>query len=131
MISDMQRMKFAYARGARIQVPDGACRMGGDPNFGEWVSVGMPYWSATQSFRIHPDDAHLEYGPVSSGIRARALDERGSQGCTHDSMQHKCLLFAENILGDDSPGYDYWLMPVDDWRMYLLFIAEAMADQGL
>ena len=56
---NLQRLKFAYARGARIE-----CR----GFHREWCVTRAPSWSMVHEYRINPDDAHLEYGPLSTAL---------------------------------------------------------------
>lgn len=128
-----RRLKFAQARGAQIE------RFAA----GQWIWMRCPSWVPDGNYRIRPSDAHLEYGPISSGIRAMALDERNSQGYCHEGWQHHCFQFAERWLQGDRDGglgrhlfpedigEAYFAIPIDEWRMLLLLYAEPMADEGL
>lgn len=133
-MTTLQRLKFAYARGARIQFA----------HRDTWrTETGSPYWEWWPDLRIHPDDAALEYGPISTGILAMALDERNSQSYCHETWQHNCYQFAADWLRGENRdslylhympedySEDYFSMSLDEWRMLLLFYAEAMADAGL
>jgi hypothetical protein len=128
---NLKRLKFAYARGARIQVPEGACRYGADRNSGKWVTVEHPYWTPTQSFRIHPDDASLEYGPLSSDMRRRAIEKDFSEAEICWQRDRLEIPLWEGVwahLHVDDAG---WLVAPDETRMFMLFVAEMMADEGL
>lgn len=69
MQNNFARFKFAHARGARIQLHIPYAKeplwMGANPH-------GFN-WSDDYEFRIHPEDTHLEYGPISSALRVLAL----------------------------------------------------------
>lgn len=129
---DIQRLKFAHARGARIQVPQGATQWKGDRHKGEWVTVGHPYWSPSQTFRIHPEDTHLEYGPLSSDLRRRAIEQDFSEvdvnwivSLVKLSLWHGIWIYLDY---SDKP---FGLVAATEGRMYMLFLAELLADEGL
>lgn len=129
----LKRLKFAHARGARIQVPSGACKWQGDPSRGEFVTVGHPYWSPTQAFfRIHPDDAALEYGPLSSAFIAIALDPKSTMNSYfswgENTSRHHLWEGIHAHIDFSRWGLDF---TEGDWRMYCLFLAEYLADEGL
>jgi hypothetical protein len=111
-----KRLLFAAARGATTQ---------------RWGSIRQAWIAVTDlelisnDCRIHPDDEHLQYGPISSELR-------------------------ENATGDDPPADafaipngSYWMRPEDSLRvahdcdnelhrsLFLLILAEALADEGL
>jgi len=66
----MSRLLFAAARGARIQLQHQTC--------GDWCPAGyaslLPEPEGITR-RIHPDDAHLAYGPISTALREAATQE--------------------------------------------------------
>ena len=113
----MSRLLFAAARGARVQY------MVGYPNRWETFKNVMPRRDQPEC-RIYPDDEHLQYGPISTALR------KGAQ---------------YPWLGDGTYTLDigqYWLT-VSDWllvdeckdelhrSLFLLILAEALADEGL
>jgi len=58
----MSRLLFASARGARIQLFNKWS--------GKWDTDSLISLTATEAIhRIHPDDEHLQYGPVSTALR--------------------------------------------------------------
>lgn len=115
---NLDRLKFAWARGARIEVV----------RSGSWDTLLPARYLADFSgqngeVRIHPDDAHLEYGPASTAIHTAVLMSNYTEfwlmakgGIVH------CLAH-----GDDE--FD----EADDNEMcfFALFFAEYLADQGL
>lgn len=128
---NIRRLKFAYARGARIE-----CQ-GYDTH---WYGSKAPAWNGRYCYRIHPDDAHLEYGFISTGLRVHALNERNSQGYFEwgAELGGPCLSFAESFMEGDPRqllpediGVAHFYLPIDEWRMYLLFMAEALCDEGM
>jgi len=74
-------------------------------------------------YRIHPDDLHLQYGPISTALRERAATgEVAEAGLPYINGEFHC--------------------PVSEWReflgcsqlhtsLFLLILAEALADEGL
>lgn len=113
----MSRLLFAAARGARIQryMPDMI-----------WcVTNNMPVTTARTNYRIHPDDAHLQYGPVSAALRERAaLADRDDLPLVE--LEAGCFLCY------DSHYFQYLECNDRTTRQtYVLLMAEALADEGL
>ena len=113
----MSRLLFAAARGARIQKTNVD---------GEWrPTLEAPLIDTSEcafSWRIHPDDLHLQYGPISTKLREAAADGQawdltGSMGRAADAIA----------------SYDavWWYTPLRERSLYLLILAEALADEGL
>ena len=112
----MSRLLFAAARGARIQATLA----------GQW-STSPLYEALRPSYnenrRIHPEDEHLQYGPISTALREMA--------------QRTDELFVE--LGPTVTYIDWSVdMEEDDGEadafhqsLFLLILAEALADEGL
>jgi hypothetical protein len=94
----MSRLLFAAARGARISWMNGS-----------WQPV--PYY-------IHPDDAHLQYGPISTEVRNYALGLPLTGTCW----------FARLALHSDG---DLHALSPNDRYVFLLLVAEALADEGM
>ena len=109
----MSRLLFAAARGARIQV------MAQDM----WWHCGTFHVNDVRKLRIHPKDEHLQYGPISTALREMA--------------QRTDELFVE--LGPTVTYIDWSVdMEEDDGEadafhqsLFLLILAEALADEGL
>ena len=75
-------------------------------------------------YRIHPDDAHLQYGPISTALRKMAEDARAE---TQPSWEMGLANFSANNFID---YYDWrWCEP--DYPLYYLILAEFLADSGL
>ena len=109
----MSRLLFAAARGARIewQTVYGAWKVADD------IDV-------TQSYpqRIHPDDAHLQYGPISTALREMA------ETCTHSSSWAGFL--ATSAANEYTMYFDS-RFGEPDYPLYYLILAEALADEGM
>jgi hypothetical protein len=122
----MSRLLHAAARGARIE----------DNLIGGWTSSDFVYLDekdTTYSYRIHPDDEHLQYGPISTALRDVAITPPVSAGVLgYPVWGHVCEDMKEWVKN-----------PKRNWRMYfehveefhrslfLLFLAEALADEGM
>lgn len=115
----MNRLLFAAARGARIEV---------ELLDGVWiVSRKVPYTKLQKCeslYRIHPDDAHLQYGPISTALR----DESRRELVQADIFP--VIRYGVFWLRTD----DHALYSIADQlerSLFLLILAEALADEGL
>lgn len=127
---NIQRLKYAYARGARIQVRAfGYVPPGKKEN---WATLRLvPIWDRDSVYRIHPKDQHLEYGPLSSAMRSVGI--HGIEGLTpltadaYQVYQHITGGLHPTYYAEDCGAAD----PKEVGRMHALFIAELLADEGL
>ena len=115
----MSRLLFAAARGARVEYLQTEGLM---QNWG-WKSLHGPsvdlLLAFPDSYRIHPDDEHLQYGPISTALREVAL--------TGDCDDADIPYIRITMLKED--GYSD---STEDQRcVFLLILAEALADEGL
>lgn len=122
----MNRLLFAAARGARIVALD--------RNLGWIASSHAPLELSNDKrpYRIHPDDEHLQYGPISSALREIAAGDNDMADVSNNVLPDMAVqaCFATN--------YDYtWIR---DWRnsedlqtrsLFLLILSECLADEGL
>jgi hypothetical protein len=107
---NIQRMKFAHARGARIQ-----CK-----NYRRaWVNLAHPGWFDDTVYRIHPADAHLEYGPLSTALREHVIYGATEPGWPLLDDLCSVTFWWREVLGDVNDG------------MFVLFVAELLADEGM
>jgi len=105
----MSRLLFAAARGARVQV-----RVF---EFNKWVnSPGMRFGNH-DVYRIHPDDERLQYGPISTALREAAVEGRP---CAFANVP--------NVHINVDSAYNLESLPRS---LFLLILAEALADEGL
>ena len=106
----MSRLLHAAARGARIDVFH-QCK---------WVSaIAVRTVDDLYNYRIHPDDAHLQYGPISTALREIAL--------TGDCADADIPYIRVTMAREDG----YWESTADQRRVFCLILAEALADSGL
>lgn len=115
----LQRLKFAWARGARIQ----SQWHNGNPQ-SAWLDT--PH--VTEDCRIHPDDAHLEYGPLSKGLIEDVIYDDTPREPLAQAAIYACIgLYGEEcwpeLLVNEPDGIVR--------EFYWLFIAELLADEGL
>jgi hypothetical protein len=109
----MSRILFAAARGARIQ--------------SRWTDE-TPQWHTVRKIylvedlpyqRIHPDDEHLQYGPISTLLREMAL--------TGDCDGADIPYIRITLLTEEG----YWKSTEDQQCVFCLILAEALADEGM
>lgn len=142
---DIQRLKFAWARGARLQMNYlSAGFMGSDfkPSHADdgWRVMNGTHFQSQRSYRIHPDDAHLEYGPISSALR-EAFEAAYEGRWLHENT---CRVPIEYHAMAEARGRDYEIehneytgreSTAGEHRsvraMFYLFMAELLADEGL
>jgi hypothetical protein len=96
----MSRLLFAAARGARISWMNGS-----------WQPV--PYY-------VHPDDAHLQYGPISTELRAMAADD------SWNPSTYRVLAVAT---ANEFQSYFGGLR--ENYPLFYLILAEFLADEGM
>lgn len=130
---NIQRLKFAHARGAVIQYK-------GDRRHSDKEAT----WYTAQSYngiicddqwRIHPDDEHLQYGPLSSECLELAKYTRKESdsldfGTTplEWAAREFSIVFAEDMIDPEGlTAVDF----EDFWDLWLGFVAEYLADQGM
>jgi hypothetical protein len=106
----MSRLLFAAARGARIQTNDR----------GGWLDAAYIPTADYKGddFRIHPNDEHLAYGPISTEVRNYALGLPLTGTCWFARL----ALHSDGDLHALSPNNRY---------VFLLLVAEALADEGM
>lgn len=121
----MNRLLFAAARDARIYwAEDTHCQFEQPCN----LSHAQRHPSY---YRVHPDDAYLQYGPVSTALRQWAMagdiPVSSNKDSVYVSMAH--LVIDKEIipysLGIDGSSF------ADHLDNLLLFLAELLADEGL
>lgn len=111
----MSRLLFAAARGARIEWKT---------VFGAWKVADDI--DVTQSYpqRIHPDDAHLQYGPISTALREMAEHARAEN-------QPSWEMGLANFAANEFTQYFDSRQGEPDYPLFYLILAEALADEGM
>ena len=112
----MSRLLHAAARGAKIQT--------------KWVDSGEQWQTTGQLvlvddmryYRIHPADADLQYGPISTALRDMAEDD----GTWRTDLRWNIAHIVANEFND---YYDWQCEP--DYPLFYLFLAEFLADEGM
>ena len=119
----MSRILFAAARGARIQLQ----HFKDHPNYWEEAWFVRPNHhdkiDSDYVWRVHPDDSHLQYGPISTALREYA--DTGKTQYTLTAMLAMATLYHEK---------EYPFILASEWphaSMFALILAEALADEGL
>ena len=108
----MSRIFFAAARGARIKV------------LYQRVWIPLTHISLTLNpykYRIHPEDEHLQYGPVSTALREIAEDYSWNPSWEH---------YAAHAVEDRFTLLDRQHCETD-YPLFYLFLAECLADEGM
>ena len=107
----MSRLLHAAARGARVQTWAGVLGWRSTNLFGPW--------SYDDGDRIHPDDAHLAYGPVSTALREMAEYYSWNPSWEHRVAHAAADDFAVKFHGEP------------DYPLFYLILAEFLADEGM
>lgn len=114
----MSRLLFAAARKARICTDNHPMV----PVNLMWITNAVDH---EMTYRIHPDDAHRQYGPISTALREEAALCYELQPLVYDT------------------SFGTWGIAIHDWykfracddelqcSLFLLILAEALADEGL
>ena len=107
----MSRILFAAARGARIEALYQRC----------WIPLThISIVPNAHAYRIHPEDAHLQYGPISTALREMAADDSWKPG------SYRVLAIAA------ANAFQVYLGGVrEDYPLFYLFLAEFLADEGM
>jgi len=109
----MSRLLHAAARGARIDVWY-QCK---------WVSaIAVRTVDDLYNYRIHPDDEHLQYGPISTALREMAEDPKHNSSWEH---------FLANSAANEFTTFFDCRDGEPDYPLFYLFLAEALADEGM
>jgi hypothetical protein len=112
----MSRLLHAAARGARIQ------SQWRDSH--EWQTNNQfVFIDSMRHYRIHPADAHLQYGPISTALREMTFD---TTLCKYSWE----WTLASSATCEFAAGIDAATLATD-YDLYYLFLAEALADEGM
>ena len=113
----MSRILFAAARGARIEKPYPNSVVS-DPVV--WVQTKFVCTAFGDLQRIHPDDEHLQYGPISTELRKMAADDSWNP-----SFQRVLAVAAANAFRV------YFGGSRENYPLFYLILAEFLADEGM
>ena len=119
----MSRLLFAAARGARIQEYNASY----DTWFDMDTSLPLLH-DLTDDYRVNPFDEALQYGPISTALREYAYRGEGDYPYTYMTVVN-------------APQGSWWMRTDDSLAfersdeltrsLFLLILAEALADEGL
>lgn len=115
-MTDLQTILLAASRGARVQ-----CQL----LSGEWRNAFALDIHSNELQRIHPDDEHLRFGPISSRLRAAAENPPENLDLATDGIE---LITIQSSTID---YYCYLKMDNDTRSIFLLILAEMLSDEGL
>lgn len=109
------RLLFAAARGARIQRQDA---------HGVWMDcyVITGHFPGDAPRRIHPEDAHLQYGPISTALREVVF---------YNDPWIEGYIEAVAYADEHFSSLGVVFVTYEDAQMARLFMAEALADEGM
>ena len=109
----MSRLLFAAARGARI----------GFALSGKWnPALSLTHLQSEfgqDAYRIHPDDEHLAYGPISTALLKLAEDD------SWNPSEERALAIAV------ARQFQVYFGDEPDYPLFYLFLAEFLADSGM
>ena len=105
----MSRILFAAARGARIQVMYQRV----------WIPAVAVRTDDMYKYRIHPADAHLGYGPISTALLKLAEDD------SWNPSEERSLAIAV------ARQFQVYFGDEPDYPLFYLFLAEFLADEGM
>jgi len=115
----MSRLLFAAARGARVQ------RQQESLSGTIWWETVAIQWGLDEELRIRPDDEHLQYGPISTALRGMAINNQKPTESLY-TVSGAITDWAR----DDKHSMRYDTIELHR-SLFLLILAEALADEGL
>jgi hypothetical protein len=87
-------------------------------------------WSYDDGDRIHPDDAHLQYGPISTELR-KAAENIAEKAYLQDLLGHYGIAAIDDYLSRSNEFGYCWNATAMQKQLFLLILAEFLADSGL
>jgi hypothetical protein len=114
----MSRLLHAAARGARIQTNDR----------GGWLDAAYIPTADYKGddFRIHPNDEHLQYGPISTALREMAKQPKVLVHKLVNLPHFGFMIFVES----ENESRELQCDTLTHSLFYLI-LAEALADEGM
>ena len=115
----MSRLLFAAARRARIQTNDR----------GGWLDAAYIPTADYKGddFRIHPDDEHLQYGPISTALREMAKQPKVLVHKLVNLPHFGFMIFVES----ENESREVLQCDTLTHSLFYLLLAEALADEGM
>lgn len=111
----MSRLLHAAARGARIQTKWNDSVV--------WQTDNQFLFIDTmRHYRIHPNDEHLQYGPISTALREMAEDS---------SYRGDLEGFFAHVAANEFTEYFDSRQGKPDNSLFYLILAEFLADEGM
>ena len=89
-----------------------------------WILAVAVRTDDMYKYRIHPDDEHLQYGPISTALREMAEHARAE-------IQPSWEMGLANFSANNFIDYYDWRWCEPDYPLYYLILAEFLADSGL
>lgn len=92
-----------------------------------WIPAVAVRTDDMYKYRIHPDDEHLQYGPISTALRKMARQPKAIDHKGLNLPHFGFTIFAESenelreVLQCDTLTHS----------LFLLILAEALADEGM
>ena len=105
----MSRILFAAARGARIEALYQRV----------WIPATAVRTDDMYKYRIHPADAHLGYGPISTALLKLAEDD------SWNPSEERALALAV------ARQFQVYFGDEPDYPLFYLILAEFLADEGM
>ena len=129
----MSRLLCAAARGARIERRHFKLWCLWEPS--RVILVTDPdKTDSDYEYRIHPDDEHLQYGPVSTELR-KAAETIAEKAYLQDLLGHYGIAAIDDYLSRSNEFGYCWDKAMNATAMqkqlFLLILAEALADEGM
>ena len=85
-----------------------------------WIPAVVVRTDDIYQYRIHPNDAHLAYGSISTALREMAANDSWKPG------SYRVLAVAA------ANAFQVYLGGVrEDYPLFYLFLAEFLADEGM
>ena len=117
----INQILMAAARGARIQFT-------GNATWDDTDCIVLGIDPRIVEYRIHPDDEHLRFGPISGALREAAMNPPHSLDEALFAASGKLVVRVEGKLND---YLSYGPAPEFHRSLFLLILSEALSEEGL
>ena len=93
-----------------------------------WQTTGqLILVSDMRYYRIHPNDEHLQYGPISTALREMAINDLWYPPSWQISLASTVSLDVEREFSE----LLFSRRENEDYPLFYLFLAEFLADEGM